>query len=354
MLIGLLWLVAAAAQAHDPGLSRLWIKVDGERIDAEAVFSRRDLEAALGEVPLAPASLARIAGGWVTVGAARTPMQAREVLAHGGDGILIRLAGRAPAHGPYAVQFEVFDRLPRGHRQYVRVDAADGTRIAEAVLSAASPALEIAPGAARGSPGFGAHVSSGIWHIWHGLDHLLFLTSLLLPAVLVWEKPRWHPAPDPKAACLEVVKVITAFTLAHSLTLALATTGHVDAPAAVVEPLIALSVLLVALNNLRPVLPAGHWRLAFGFGLLHGFGFAGALAEVGVPSADLGRALFGFNLGVEAGQLAIVALLLPAALAARHWSWYQSLVLRAGSLASAALATAWIAQRTWGLGASGA
>src|SRR5262249_57911702 len=116
----------------------------------------------------------------------------------------------------------------------------------------------------------------GVWHIWTGYDHLLFLLSLLLPAVFIrsavagW---RWEPANNFRAAFLDVVKVVTAFTLAHSVTLSLAALGFVSPPSRWIESAIALSVVLAALNNIWPLVHAGRWVIALCFGLVHGFGF---------------------------------------------------------------------------------
>ena len=138
----------------------------------------------------------------------------------------------------------------------------------------------------------------GIEHIMFGIDHLLFVVSLLLIV-----RGRWM-----------VLKTITAFTLAHSLTLALATLGLVHVPPGPVEACIALSIVLVAADGLRVtayrVALRRPWRIAFAFGLLHGFGFAGALSDLGLPSSDIPLALLFFNVGVEIGQIAFVATLL--------------------------------------------
>ena len=130
------------------------------------------------------------------------------------------------------------------------------------------------------------------WHIWLGFDHILFLLSLLLPAVLVRRDGRWQPARHASAdAFSDVAKVVTAFTLAHSITLSLAALGIVSLPSRWVESAIALSVVLAALNNLFPVVARGRWIAAFAFGLLHGFGFAGALADLGLPAGSLALSL---------------------------------------------------------------
>jgi hypothetical protein len=149
-----------------------------------------------------------------------------------------------------------------------------------------------------------------------------------------------------------VLKVVTAFTLAHSITLGLAALGVVHLPSRLVESAIAFSVVLAALNNLRPLVHRGRWLVAFGFGLVHGFGFATVLAELGLPQESLVPALLGFNLGVELGQLAIVAVFLPLAYATRHTWMYRRLIFVGGSAAIALIAAIWMVERVfdWQLG----
>jgi hypothetical protein len=177
----------------------------------------------------------------------------------------------------------------------IRYSALDGS-VTTAVLRAGSPTFRV-PGAAAAPQSktrvFRDHVTSGVEHILRGWDHLLFVLGLLL---LV------------KGA---LVHTITAFTLAHSFTLALAVTGAVHVPQAPAEALIALSLMLLAAEIARPAPSASiarrrPWAMALLFGLLHGFGFAGALAELGLPKGEIPLALAAFNIGVEIGQIAFV------------------------------------------------
>jgi hypothetical protein len=183
------------------------------------------------------------------------------------------------------------------------------------------------------------YLRDGVWHIWIGFDHILFLLSLLLPAVGVWpllHAPRRHGAWQPVGrfgqAFWDVLRIVTAFTVAHSITLTLATLGVLALPSRLVESAIAASVVLAALNNVWPSFTAGAGSWPFLFGLVHGFGFASVLADLGLPQGTLVLALLGFNLGVEAGQLAIVAVFLPLAFALRRTWLYRRGVLVGGSL----------------------
>ncbi len=178
---------------------------------------------------------------------------------------------------------------------------------------------------------FAVYFRLGLEHIVPlGADHVLFVVGLFLSA----------PALRPLAW------QVSAFTVAHALTLALATMGLVHVPSSVVEPLIALSIAAIALENI--VERGFHWRrplIAFAFGLLHGFGFAGALRSLGLPPEDLALSLLGFNLGVEAGQLVVVAVLLLALGWSRNRAWYRGRVVVPLSVAIAATGLYWAMQR---------
>jgi hydrogenase/urease accessory protein HupE len=187
----------------------------------------------------------------------------------------------------------------------------------------------------------------GVWHIWTGYDHILFLIALLLPGVLQRRATGWEAQAAPRSILSDVLKTVTAFTLAHSITLSLAALEIVRLPPRFVESAIAASVILAAVNNLLPLLSDRGWLVAFTFGLMHGFGFANALADLGLRRATLAPALFGFNFGVELGQLAIVGLFLPPALLLRHRSFYHRALLPAGSGAIAVVAALWLAERVF-------
>ena len=192
-------------------------------------------------------------------------------------------------------------------------------------------------------------VVTGVWHIWLGFDHILFLLSLLLPSVLLWRERQWQPANNIRSSSFDVLKVVTAFTLAHSITLTLASLQVIALPSRWVESAIAFSVLLAALNNVFPLVLGKRWLVAFGFGLIHGFGFASVLFDLHLPQATLLLALVGFNLGVELGQLTIVLVFMPLAYAVRASWFYQRLLLVGGSLLVALVAVLWLGERALNL-----
>jgi hypothetical protein len=240
----------------------------------------------------------------------------------------------------------LFDADPR-HRVYFSVEDARETQVG--VLRAERRAVTLDVRQLRPGADFAEFAREGVRHIWTGLDHLLFLLALLLPAPLVREASGWGPRAGLAATAREVLKVVTAFTLAHSLTLALAAFDLVSPRPRFVEVAIAVSVLAAAWNNLRPFLPGRASAMAFAFGLVHGLGFAAGLRDLALPLRARGLAVFGFNVGVELGQLAVVAPLLPLLYAASRRRAYARFGLGAGSLAIAWIAALWILERAFGL-----
>jgi hypothetical protein len=246
-------------------------------------------------------------------------------------GLLARLEGTAPA-GASAVSFRASRAFPPVELTVLEEGTLSGTRL-PLQRGEESPAYGLgeAPDRRLDLPVAARYLVLGFWHILpRGWDHMLFVLGLFL---LV---PRWRP----------VLWQISAFTVAHTLTLALAVSGAVSLPSTIVEPLIALSIVYVAVENVL-VTRLRWWRPAvvFAFGLLHGLGFAGILTELGLPSGERIPALLAFNLGVEAGQLAVLALAFAALGAFRHRSWYRRRLAVPLSLAIAAAGLLWFIQR---------
>ena len=196
---------------------------------------------------------------------------------------------------------------------------------------------------------FLAFVAHGIHHIWIGLDHILFLITLVLASVLRRTEKGWEPVESFRPALINVAKIVTLFTVAHSITLSLAALDLVQLPSRFVESVIAASVLLAALNNIYPFFKGWTWTIIFAFGLFHGFGFAGVLGHLAYNNTALVRTLLGFNVGVELGQLAIIGIAFPLAYAIRSRSFYDGLVLKFGSFAIALVALMWLMERAFGV-----
>ncbi len=185
----------------------------------------------------------------------------------------------------------------------------------------------------------------GIWHIWIGFDHILFLLMLLIPSVIYYEKNRITPQNSLKNTLIDVLKIVTAFSVAHSITLALSVLDVVSVNIRAIEIIIALSVLFTALNNLFGFIKIKVWLIAFGFGLVHGFGFANILNEMLITSRQIVQSLLGFNLGVEIGQIVIVSLVVPLLFLIRK-SWFYKYVLLYGfSVFTAFIAIFWVYER---------
>ncbi|HEX4871090.1 MAG TPA: HupE/UreJ family protein [Nevskiaceae bacterium] len=192
---------------------------------------------------------------------------------------------------------------------------------------------------------FAQYFGEGVRHIALGLDHLLFLAGLLLPAVLARRDGRWVAAPSARHALIEVAGIVTAFTLAHALSLSLAALGGLSLPARWVEAAVAATVVFAALNTLLPLVRGRLWALAFGFGLIHGAGYAGVLGDLGLSGGLLALALLAFNLGVEGMQLLVALVWVPLAFALRRQPLYQWGVVGGGSLLVTMIGVLWLLER---------
>ena len=240
------------------------------------------------------------------------------------------------------VRYTLFNDVDPTHRGILRVRQAAG----EEAVRVLDPTLPEAVDAPAATPSAASFLREGVHHIITGYDHLLFLLCLLLPAVLRREDGRWQAVTGWRAALWPVAKTVTLFTLAHSVTLALATVGWVRLPPSIVEPAIAVTIMLAALDNIRPLIRRGRGLVTFLFGLVHGFGFAGVLGELQLPPAAFGWALLQFNLGLEFGQLAMVLLVVPVLYLLRQRRLYVSGVMVAGSVGAITLAGVWLVELT--------
>ena len=239
----------------------------------------------------------------------------------------------------------LFDRDP-SHHGLLRLEQGDTTLTA--VFSNQHRNQLMGTDAASQWQAFQGFIRQGVHHILIGYDHILFLLTLLFPAVLVWQRGGWQPAPTITGALTQTLAIVTAFTVTHSLTLALATLGIITLPIWLVESAIAITVALGAAANLVPRLFPKRWVMAFVFGLIHGLGFASVLADLGLTDSGIFLPLLGFNLGVELGQVAIVLLFVPAAYLVRDTVAYRRIFVPVGSIAIMILAGVWLAERLGG------
>jgi hypothetical protein len=360
MLVG-----SRSAHAHKPSDSYVSLAAQDGAVTVRWDIALRDLEYALhldrdgngavtwGEVRARHADIERYAYehlGLRADGVACSFGGSRLLTVDHSDGAYAVLEFRACSAVPHAldVDYRLLFELDPQHRGLLHVSSAGGARTA--IFTATTTAQHLTlDGQGAGGGSFTAAVREGIAHIWEGLDHLLFLLVLLFPSVLRREKGAWVPVAQFRPALTDVLKIVTAFTLAHSITLSLAVLDVVRLPTRLVEAAIAASVVLAALNNVVPLLKNDRWFAAFALGLLHGFGFSAVLVDLGLPRGELLRVLFGFNVGVEVGQAAVVAAFLPLAYFARRTSTYQRTGLVGGSVVIALLATVWVVERALGL-----
>jgi hypothetical protein len=213
-----------------------------------------------------------------------------------------------------------------------------GPGSSQTATAAAEPALS-------GAAGWG-FLREGMRHILTGYDHVLFLLCLLLPSVMRRTPEGWRPVERLSQAVLPVVGIVSAFTVAHSITLALAATKVVSLSPAFIEPAIAVTIILAALDNVWPIFPVRRVVVTFFFGLIHGFGFASVLAELNLPTAEFAWALLEFNVGLELGQLLIVVSVTAALFLLRQRPRYPSWVIRGGSYAAIVVGGLWLIERT--------
>jgi hypothetical protein len=372
-LVLLLW--ASLAQAHKPSDSYLAVTLKDGQLQGQWDVALRDLDFAIGldadgdgnitwgEVRARHAEIAAYAGARLALAAdgvaCNLAIGTQQVDEHtDGAYTVMPLQFSCPAAAtgtPRALRlsYSLFADIDPQHRGLLNLTVDGATRTAVFSPQAAQQDFVLAETSRWRQ--FLDYLREGVWHIWIGFDHILFLLSLLLPAVGLWagrqaglpRAQRWQPVERFGQAFWDVLRIVTAFTLAHSITLSLAALGLVTLPSRFVESTIAASVVLAALNNVWPVFHGRRWIVAFLFGLIHGFGFASVLVDLGLPQGALALALLGFNVGVELGQLAIVAVFLPLAFWLRRSWFYRRVVLWAGSLVIAVIAAAWLVERVF-------
>jgi hypothetical protein len=338
--------LARPAWAHAPGLSRGEYWPSGAEVRAEVTL-RAD-EAALAvpgldgdgdgrvseaEVVSARGSIASVILGRLDISAdgERCTVRAEDVTPDSPDGLRLRATYSCP-HAPrrLRLRFGFLDRLPAGHHHLATTRLPGGD--VDTLASAAQPVMDVdvSGGATHG---FASLLRGGVEHILTGADHLAFLLALVLGGTLI-----------AGVQAGPLVAMLTAFTVGHSASLALATLGGFAPGARLVEPAVALSVAYVGGENLFARSVRHRWMLTLPFGFVHGFAFAGGLLPLGLPRPQLPMALFAFNLGVEVGQLAVLAVLLPPLAFLRARSWYPQ-AARVASVAIVLAGLVWFVQR---------
>ena len=376
----LLLLGAAAAFAHKASDSYLQITASPGRVDVRWDIALRDLDVALDLDGDADGKLTwgEVRGAWPRIESYALQRLAIEgcPLAATGRGLerrndgayaVLQLTSPCTLPTPPRIAYGLFADVDPTHRGIAKVQR-DGAAVELSVLET-SAAMVAGGTAARVASGAGAASSSpaasaaavgarpgavarweffveGIRHIVTGYDHVLFLISLLLPAVMRRTPAGRVPVERLSAAVWPVAGIVTAFTVAHSMTLGLAALKLVSLTPAFIEPAIAATIVLAALDNVLPIFPVRRVVVAFFFGLVHGFGFASVLAELELPRADFAWALLQFNLGIEAGQLAIVLVATTVLFTLRRWPGYARVVIGGGSAVAIGIGALWFIERT--------
>lgn len=344
---------------HEPGLSSVDIMLKAGRIGAKVTFSLQDIEAFVpmdsdhdAEVtPVEQEAIKPEIARWVLAGVKMT-IDGQVIMPEGVATVSFDDKNNAFIEFTYLIAIDqqlnfqsvLLNLLPANHKQFVTIKDQTEHGVAEKMLSQDNSSIDfnldnnyeeggqVASSVSKVST-FRDFLVLGIEHILTGYDHLLFLLSLLIVTRSFW------PA----------FKIITYFTIAHSITLALASLNLIDIPASIVEPLIAVTIIYVALENIvREGKPKGRQWLTFFFGLVHGFGFAAVLREMSISSYETGILvpLFSFNLGVELGQITVTILVLPIIWWLHKQAKIEAKLTLVCSLLIALAGSYWLIERT--------
>lgn len=332
------------AWAHKPSDAYLELRAQGNQIQLRWDIALRDLDLLLdldtnrdgqlswSEVKRRHPEIARNAlesMNLQTSAGACKPGPVEHALVQHSDGVyaVMNLTSQCLSRADQVqISYRMFGELDPSHRAIVKhgetstVVTPNGNPVSLKLGSGAASAPETG---ISDSSSILSHIQNGMHHILVGWDHLAFIVLLVLPAVLRRQNGRWLAEHDARASLKGILLTVTAFTLAHSITLSAAVLQWLNPPSRWVESAIALSILVAAAMNLLGTNRARWWPVAMLFGLIHGFGFASALNDAGLGGGSLAIGLVGFNLGVELGQLAFIVLLWPLIWFTRnlrHWS----------------------------------
>lgn len=363
---------ASSLSAHNLGQSYLYLQIYPEELTGRFEIALSDLNPVLGlagtDREITAENLAEHIDllqeyylEHVSIGSDQGPLSITfrdaEVLnAHGGYVLLpFELGGFGQVPRLLDIDYSVlFDEEPE-HRGFLLIEHnwATGTFANENQVS-----LVFSPNSRRQSfdvqssgrwRGFVAVVGLGFEHMVLGFDHVMFLVALLLPSVLRRvEMGAWQPLDRFTPALLNVVKIVAAFAAAHVVAFGLVALGLVHLPESLVEVVIALSISVAATNILVPLIKNRIWVFVLGVGLFHGLGFAGALSDMGIGEDNLGLSRLAFNLGIELGQVVIVAILLPLFFLVRRWVGYRRVILPVAAVVMIVISLVWVIERAFG------
>ncbi|MDX2437621.1 MAG: HupE/UreJ family protein [Acidobacteriota bacterium] len=363
---------AVESSAHNAGNSYLYLQIYPESMSGRFEIALSDLNPALGlsgtDLEITADNLDQRIGflqdyylDHVTISDDRGPLSidftTYDLLNAEGGYVLMPfdLGGLDRVPDTLTIDYSVlFDEDP-GHRGFLLVEHnwATGTFANENRVS-----LVFGPGSRHQVfdltssgrlRGFLALVHLGAEHMVLGLDHVFFLLALLLTVALRRDGGVWQPLEGLKPALWNVLTIVTAFAAAHAVALTLAALGLLRLPEALVETMIAASTTLVALNILLPLFRGRIWWIVFGLSLFHGMGFAGGLMDLGVLDEHLGLSVIAFNLGIELGQIVIVAVLFPLLFAVRRLELYRKVFLKVAAVGLILVSFVWVIERAFGI-----
>ncbi len=363
----LLLVFAQVAFAHSTGENYVFLNIDEDTLHVRVELHQNELESEFGlqlqdEAPDAAAlqPIVEYVGEHLEIRAFDQPLQlafkdAGRTTLPQGEFLLLHFAADWPGALPQALtirQTLFFEKDPR-HRGLLLIErnAVAGRDFGEEytalVFRPDKAVQELDLVDVPGLLELRDFLWQGAWHILIGYDHILFLLSLLLTAVVAWRGGQWVAEEGFRKPLLNVAGIVTVFTIAHSISLSLAALEIVKLPSRPVEIIIALSIIVMAVNNLRPFLPA-RWTVIFVFGLFHGLGFATVMGHLTFRMVDLVKVMVLFNVGVELGQLGIVLLAFPLLYFMRKQTWFVPVVIKGGSVAITVVAAYWMVERLIG------
>jgi hypothetical protein len=386
LLACVLLFASAGAWAHKASDAYVQVDATDAGLTLRVDVALRDLDAVLdldadgngqltwGEVRAAWPAIESYVAAHVQVDGCALGAPARS-LERRADGVYAALAYASPCvpSGEPVIRYSVFADVDPTHRGIARLQVRGQPAVVRVLdprqpaavgsggvvsIGAAGRVSAVGDGAVVGSSSAGPAAATateeasagflreGVRHIVTGYDHVLFLMCLLFPAVMRRTGASWHPVKTWRAAVLPVLGIVTAFTVAHSITLALAALKWVALPSSFIEPAIAVTIMLAAFNNIWPIFGGRVLLVTFAFGLLHGFGFASVLSELNLPTVQFAGALLQFNVGLEMGQVLIVMGAMSLMFLARNSLKYVPLVIRGGSAAAMVVALLWFVERT--------
>ena len=357
VIIGLLQLAARPAAAHSQSYGYLDIALDGPKAEGRFQAAVRDLDRLYhldsngdgsitwGEVRLRETEIAGAALKTIALAKPSGPctLTAAPILtdSHGGESYLVMpFISDCDATQALTLNYSFLDGFDARHRGLASLKDQQG-QVRNFVIATGERGITLGSAARSVAQEMASFVVHGFHHILIGYDHILFVLTLLIgTAMQQRRRPVWE-------TFIETAKVVTAFTLSHSVTLGLAALGLLVVPVALAESLIAATIAIAAVNNIWPLLTTRLWLVALGFGLIHGVGFANVLRDLGLPQDNLLLTLLSFNIGVEAGQLTVVAVALPLIAYAARLAISRA-AMPAANFAITALALMWLSDRALG------